>query len=664
MTPELSNGQRIGKYLLTEKLGEGGMGVVFGGVHEGLGRPVAIKVLRGEFSRNEMVVTRFQKEAEAVSRIGHSNIVAIYDFGRMEDGSLFYVMERIRGETLRQRFSRPPFLQPEEAVHIFAHVARALGAAHALGIVHRDLKPENVLLEPRDPDLPLVKVLDFGVAKVRDEDALLGGSGSAGPAALTRAGSLLGTPTYMAPEQISASQNVDGRADLYALAAMLYEVLTGEPPFGMGDMRRLLIAHLQEAVVPPSQRARFPFPPSLDPFLLRALAKDPAGRPPDANAFITEMRRAWGLPPEVRAPSVVMAAAPAQPSPPKRKPWWAIGLGLGLLCLGGAGIVAWRMRATATPNQPPSPPVVEDRHPLLITAQQALADLLAGDVQQRRMALEAIGEVADRRSLEYVVEAFADNSPAIRRAAAGAAIQLARPEDQQLRTALGQALRDSSAAVAVDVAAAMLRAGGKEEAEQILLPALKANSPGVRLRVSTALAEAGKIPTAILRQAIEEAPASTPRAQLWAAYVSLYRLNDAAFRAELEAALAGNNPVVKLAAAQTLALARNPKGLLALTALLRDASDPVDRVDAAAVLAKVGDVGAVETLEAALASDRPEIRARAAQSLGRLAESLPDLEPIAAKLKPLLAAAAPQERAAAAAALVSIAPHLSARRTP
>jgi HEAT repeat protein len=308
--------------------------------------------------------------------------------------------------------------------------------------------------------------------------------------------------------------------------------------------------------------------------------------------------------------------------------------------------------------------VVEDRHPLLITAQQALADLLAGDVQQRRMALEAIGEVADRRSLEYVVEAFADNSPAIRRAAAGAAIQLARPEDQQLRTALGQALRDSSAAVAVDVAAAMLRAGGKEEAEQILLPALKANSPGVRLRASTALAEAGKIPTAILRQAIEEAPASTPRAQLWAAYVSLYRLNDAAFRAELEAALAGNNPVVKLAAAQTLALARNPKGLLALTALLRDASDPVDRVDAAAVLAKVGDVGAVETLEAALASDRPEIRARAAQSLGRLAESLPDLEPIAAKLKPLLAAAAPQERAAAAAALVSIAPHLSARRTP
>jgi HEAT repeat protein len=188
--------------------------------------------------------------------------------------------------------------------------------------------------------------------------------------------------------------------------------------------------------------------------------------------------------------------------------------------------------------------------------------------------------------------------------------------------------------------------------------------PVVRLRAATALAEQGKVPAKVLHRAIDEAPVSIKRSLLWAAYLRLYRLGDPAFKAELETAIAGSDPVTKLDAAQTLARAGNSKGLIALVELTRDAPDLVDRVDAAAVQAELGDVGSVQTLEAALTSEQPQVRARAATSLGRLAQALPDLQPIAIKLKPLLEADTPQERAAAAAALVSITAHLSARRSP
>ena len=188
----LSVGQRIGKYVVTDLLGEGGMGVVFSAKHEALGRDVAIKLLHAEFSTEAKHVARFRQEAEAVSAIGHPHIVSIYDFGRTDDGALYYVMERIHGETLARRAQREPWLSPPEIVAVFGQIARALAAAHGRGIVHRDLKPENVILQAMEGGAVHARVLDFGISKMRD--------GAASAVGATQQGQILGTPAYMAPE--------------------------------------------------------------------------------------------------------------------------------------------------------------------------------------------------------------------------------------------------------------------------------------------------------------------------------------------------------------------------------------------------------------------------------------------------------------------------------
>src|SRR5262249_6812176 len=205
----------------------------------------------------------------AVSRIGHANIVAVYDFGRAEDGSCYYVMERIEGETLTKRMRRGP-IEGEEAVAIFGQICRALTATHARNIRPRDLKPDNVLLQPQESGIPHVKLVDFGVAKMRED----------GPTSsnLTKSGTLLGTPTYMAPEQILSSMNVDGRADIYSLGAMVYQLICDEPPFGRGEMMEILTRHVREPPTPPSTKTDRPVPPALDAFVLKALAKKPEER--------------------------------------------------------------------------------------------------------------------------------------------------------------------------------------------------------------------------------------------------------------------------------------------------------------------------------------------------------------------------------------------------
>ena len=655
-------GQKLGKYVLTDKLGEGGMGMVFGGLHEALGRQVAVKLLRGEFARNELVVTRFQQEAEAVSRIGHSNIVAIYDFGHLPDGSLYYVMERIKGLTLTQRMAQQPPLTPQEAVGIFSQICRALHATHTRGIVHRDLKPDNVLLVPQDSGIPHVKVLDFGVAKMRDPDAAAESAKNEGGANLTKVGALLGTPTYMAPEQITSSNTVDGRADLYSLGAMLYEALTGQPPFGRAELMVILTKHVKEAVVPPSQKAQpgVTIPPALDTFVVRTLAKNPEHRPKDPNAFITELEQAWGVSSKVDysrpGTASVSEVLPAAEAAPASKNKLIAAVAGAVLLVGGGGAAAYfathKGGATAGPEQVQivqAPP----ESPLHIEANKVLSVALAGDAHLRKAAVAALGDVADHASIDQIVTALADSNPEVRRAAASAAIVIGKSDDAALRNALIEAAQGSGGAVAVDLAAARYKTGD-DAAEADLTRALQMRDPVARLRASVALAERNKLPAGMLRSAIVAAPESVNPTLRRQAFLRLSQLGDPAFNAELKSAVAGKDPVQRLTAAITLARAKDSAGLVALAAIAQDDPNLVDRVEAAAVQAELGDVGALDTLAAALVSPDAKVRAQAAVSLGRLSPLIPDQSALAKQLSPLLNDGDQNVRIAAAAAVLAV----------
>jgi serine/threonine-protein kinase len=654
-------GTRLGKYLVTEKLGEGGMGVVFGGVHEALGRKVAIKLLRAEFVKNESVVLRFQQEAEAVSRIGHANIVAVYDFGRADDGSVYYVMELIPGETLTKRMRRDPPVTPSEACAIFSQICRALTATHSRNIIHRDLKPDNVLLQTTDGGAH-VKLVDFGVAKMREDGDVKSN--------LTKSGTLLGTPTYMAPEQITAAATVDGRADLYSLGAMVYELLTGQPPFGRGEVIQILTRHVREPPMPPSLKVpEKEIPPALDAFVLRALAKRPEERQANAAEFAAELEKAWGVTrastqmmvPVGQAATTITAAPTPAPVAAARR--WPIIAGVAVLVGGGAAVGLGVMRGKKV--EPTAKPLVTapvvDQSPLHLRAANVISAGLSGDGTQRRETVEVLGEVGDRQSVPDLVTALGDDNPEVRRAAAVAAVTVGRPEDAELRRALVDAAGRSGGAVAVELAASRVALGDLGATDD-LQKALGLRDGAARLRAAVALADAGLLQAPALRAAVAAAPPTVRRTLRWAAYQRLYHLGDQNFVAELRAALAGTDAVARLDAAQALARQKDDAGLLALADIEKNAADPVDRVEAAAIRAELGDSEARTALLTALKDPAPAVRAKAAAALGRLLPSLPPGErnPVGPRLATLLDDPERAPKLAAAAALLA----LDAQRTP
>ena len=273
------------RYRIVDQLGEGGMGAVFRAEHVHMKKMVALKVLLGELARHPEVVARFEREAVAAANIEHPNIVNATDFGKLADGSFFLVMEYVPGRSLRMELGTGMALEPARAIRIARGILSAIDAAHAKNIVHRDLKPENVMLVERDGDRDFVKVLDFGIAKVdmisSDEDQNPEGK------KLTRTGAVIGTPEYMAPEQ-ALGQQVDARSDLYSLGVMLYEMLTGKPPFH-GPAIVVMRKQVLEAAPPlPAEVASAM--PGIVPVLEKLLQKEPQNRHQTAN----ELRAALG----------------------------------------------------------------------------------------------------------------------------------------------------------------------------------------------------------------------------------------------------------------------------------------------------------------------------------------------------------------------------------
>jgi serine/threonine protein kinase len=259
-----------GRYFVERKIGEGGMGVVFSARHAVIERPLAIKVLKREVMRDTATIKRFVKEAQAASRIGHPNIVDVTDFGTTPDGMTFSVMEYVDGQTLGSTLRHSAPFPMQRAIRVTVQIARALGAAHDKGIVHRDLKPENVFLIDRDDRPDFVKIVDFGIAKV----AALPGAANPNEPRLTRAGSVFGTPEYMAPEQAAGRSDTDGRVDIYALGVILYEMLIGRVPHrGDSTVRTLAMVMLDPVDPPRKVRPELDISEELEAIVLKALAK-------------------------------------------------------------------------------------------------------------------------------------------------------------------------------------------------------------------------------------------------------------------------------------------------------------------------------------------------------------------------------------------------------
>lgn len=285
-------GARAGEYEVRSLLGRGGMGIVYAGVHPLIGKEVAIKVLDPRLATSEEIVGRFVREAQAVNKIQHPNIIDIFAFGKSPELGHYFVMPRLRGLSLAERIDQGP-LAAAEALPILEQIAAALDAAHAANITHRDLKPDNVYLVTDRRDAVGVQLLDFGVAKLLDQD----------PTSATHTGAQIGTPLFMAPEQWDSS-GIDHRTDVYALGIIVHNMFTGRYPHEAASPVALMNKHCLQAPALPSAHGG---PAALDPIVARALSKDKLARPQSAGEVYAAVAAAL-------APTAT--AAPASPSAP------------------------------------------------------------------------------------------------------------------------------------------------------------------------------------------------------------------------------------------------------------------------------------------------------------------------------------------------------------
>jgi serine/threonine protein kinase len=276
--PEKANriGELVGaKYRIVRMLAEGGMGVVYEAQHTVVRRRFAVKFLRPDLARRRDILTRFQHEAEAAGALESENVAAAVDFGIASDGTPYIVMEYLVGENLASLLEREGRLPVARAADLVAQASRGIEVAHASGIIHRDLKPQNLFVCRRQDGTDLLKVLDFGVAKLQALDEMN---------AATRTGTILGTVAYMSPEQARGDKIVDQRTDVYALGAILYELVSQKRPHP-GESNNAVLHHIASQPAVPLESVQLELPDGLVEIVARALSADPAARPQSAGAF-------------------------------------------------------------------------------------------------------------------------------------------------------------------------------------------------------------------------------------------------------------------------------------------------------------------------------------------------------------------------------------------
>ncbi|MFE8598138.1 serine/threonine protein kinase [Archangium violaceum] len=268
-----------GRYKIEDVLGQGGMGMVFSATQTSVQRPVAVKTLNPSLAAAPQFFERFRREAEIASRLRHPNVITIYDFGRAPDGTCYYVMELLEGESLRELVKRDGPMTLRRAVDVIEQACRGLAHAHEQGAVHRDIKPHNIMVQQLDRR-DFVKVLDFGLVKALEAED---------EHQLTSTGQVLGTPQYMPPEQ-AGGEHVDHRSDLYSMGGVFFYCLTGTSPYGANTVRKALTAALtQSAPTVASKRQGAPVPQALEEFVAKALAREKEDRFQNAQEFIDAM---------------------------------------------------------------------------------------------------------------------------------------------------------------------------------------------------------------------------------------------------------------------------------------------------------------------------------------------------------------------------------------
>lgn len=288
---EAFTARKLGQYHLGQRIGSGGMGNVYLAEHTLLKRPCAVKLIDASLSADPTVIARFEREVKAMSRLSHWNTVEVFDYGRTEDGTFYYVMEYLPGLSLQKLVELHGPLPPQRVAHFLRQVCAALQEAHGMHLVHRDIKPANIFAAYRGGIHDVAKLLDFGLAKpstdLHDDTAL------------TQQGSITGSPLYMSPEQATGDSVPDARSDLYSLGAVGYYLLTGQPPFNSDRPMKVIIAHAHETPSPPSH-IQDGIDPTLESIVLKCLEKSPANRFQSASELLSALEQcdlpAWGAP--------------------------------------------------------------------------------------------------------------------------------------------------------------------------------------------------------------------------------------------------------------------------------------------------------------------------------------------------------------------------------
>lgn len=277
-----------GQFRVLERIGSGGMGAVYKAHQPSMDRFVAVKILHSKFTNRKDLVSRFRREARAMSHLTHPNTAKVFLYGQLEDGACYIVMEYLEGKNLGQIVRQEGPMEPVRAIGILMQACAALDEAHQKGIVHRDLKPENIFLCNQGGIRDYVKVLDFGLAKVTEREMLPGSM------ILTQEGMVFGTPEFMSPEQ-AQGKILDARSDIYSLAVILYELITGKLPFDARTAMEYVTLHVQATPIPLAVRAPSrTFPPGLQQVLDRAMAKRPEDRFQTAGEFALALKSVIG----------------------------------------------------------------------------------------------------------------------------------------------------------------------------------------------------------------------------------------------------------------------------------------------------------------------------------------------------------------------------------
>jgi len=265
--------QKLGQYTLEEKIGEGGMGQVYRAKHAMLRRPTAVKFLSPDKMTDE-TIGRFEREVQLTSQLSHPNTIAIYDFGRTEEGIFYYSMEYLKGINLQTLVERDGPVSENRVIYILKQVCESLAEAHCIGLIHRDIKPANIFLCQRGLKYDFVKVLDFGLVKSLQKK---------NETQFTRVGVIAGTPAYMAPEMAQDNSEVDARTDIYALGCIGYWLMSGQLVFKGKDTVATIIDHLKTKPVPPSKRSELHISRAMDDVIMNCLEKDPNRRSQSAK---------------------------------------------------------------------------------------------------------------------------------------------------------------------------------------------------------------------------------------------------------------------------------------------------------------------------------------------------------------------------------------------